>query len=78
MTTVISKLFIFFSLTHKQIHKFRFQLIDIFFIASSLFLDFLPNQTHIARSLSDSKKRKVPQLILYMDCYFSQEHLKIV
>ena len=51
MITVISKLF-FFSVTHKS------QIVlsaahGYFFHCFTLFQDFLPNQTHIAKSLSD-------------------------
>ena len=79
MITWISKL-LFFFLPQFNTHKFRFQLRDTFFhclffpFPLALFQGFLSNQIHVATILSDSWKLKVPQLILYMNCYFSQEH----
>ena len=49
----------------------------LFSIASALLQDFLSNQTHIAKIPFWFLEHKIPQSILYVDCYFSQEHLKI-
>ena len=68
---------VIFSLTqtYKQIplsdQGYYFPLPQLFF---RIFFPIKPTQR---RSLSDSWKHKVPQSILYMDCYFSQEHRKI-
>ena len=67
MITVISKLLIFFSHTHT--HKF---INSAFFFR--IFFPIKPTQRGF---LSDSQKHKIPQSILYMDCYLSQEHQKI-
>ena len=46
-------------------------------LPQSFFRIFFPIKPIQRRSLSDSWKHKVPQSILYMNCYFSQEHHKI-
>ena len=47
MITVISKLFFFLSQT--QMHKFQLNSWILFSIASALFQEFFPNQTHIVK-----------------------------
>ena len=71
MITEISNLLFFFSITQKYTNSAFCSW--IFFSVTSAFFripfNIKPTQR---RSLSDSLKNKVPQLILYMGCYFSQ------
>ena len=50
--------------TLTQIHKFLFQLMDIFFIASVLLQDFPLNQIHIAWTFSEIKRSTIDSINL--------------
>ena len=86
MITWISKL-LFFSLTHTHTHthihththtQIPLSAQEYFFpLSQPFFRIFFPIKPTQWRSLSDSWKHKVPQGILYMDYYFSQERHKI-
>ena len=63
----------FFFLSNTKVHKFCFLLMILFSVTSAFFRILFKIKPTQRRSLSDSLKSKVPQLILYMRCYFSQE-----
>ena len=72
MITEISKLYFFFSLTNKytiplSAHGYFFPL---------PFSGFSSKSNPHSEDLYSSWKNEVPQSIIYMDCYFSQEHHK--
>ena len=75
MITETSKLLFFFSLTHKYTNSALCSWI-LFSIASAFFRILFKIKPTQRRCLSDSKKNKVPQSILFMGCYVSQEHQK--
>ena len=64
-----------FFLSHTQIHLYSH---GYFFSLPQPFIRiFFTSKPTKQVSVSDSEKHKVPQLFLYVDCYFSQEHHKI-
>ena len=76
--TVISKSLIFFHFTHANTQIPLSGYGCFFFIASAHFqYIFFPIKPIQGEYLSDYWKHTVAQLILYSNCYFSEEHLKI-